>query len=347
MFYRSFLAGSVLFMFLQSCSYKAYQPIAFSSIAEASKIEQKDKAYKIEITPPDYLLHSIAPNKKGELLVPSTERLTIDIVRKKDTLKLSNRGIVLANVSNFRDLGGYVTQENRQVVWGKFFRSGHLHHLKQREYDAFKALNITEVIDLRTDKEIAKKPDQLPKGTKHMVRQAFEDSEDMFTKTRKDVLKGLVTPKQSDSLVSTFYSLYTFDRPEVMQQIFLEILSNKEAVLFHCSAGKDRTGMVAAILLSILKVDRETIIQDYLLSNNYRKDQITSLMKLAKVGKIVYPKVDYQVIENFSWIKAIYLQAMFDSIEHKYGSMDNYIREVLKISDEERQMIIARYTVSI
>ncbi|MDR0230381.1 MAG: tyrosine-protein phosphatase [Flavobacteriaceae bacterium] len=347
MYIKSIVASSLLLVFFQSCSYKTYQPVTFSTIAKESKIEPIKEGYKIELQTGDKLLNTIEPNKKGELLITGKNRMILDLIKGKDTIKLSNREVVLNKITNLRDLGGYITQDNRQIVWGKFYRSGHLHKLKRKEFKNFEELNITTVIDLRTDKEIGKKPDVLPLQVNHQVKQAYEDSEDMFTKTRKDVLKGLVTPKQADSLVSVFYSLYTFDRPKVMQDIFKELLTTNEAVLFHCSAGKDRTGMVSALLLSILKVDRKTIIEDYLLSNNYREEQIVSLMKLAKVGKVFYPKVDYQVIENFSWVKAIYIQAMFDSIDAKYGNIDNYIRDVLKISDKERQDIIEKYTNSI
>lgn len=335
---------SLLYLF-QACAYKPYQPISFSPLMQQSTILQlDDTTYKIVLNEEDQLIAPTGLSISKENTFKSKKHPLLQIQKQNDTLYLSNTGIKIKEVSNFRDLGGLRTKSGKQIVWGKFYRSGQLSKLKTSKFTQFEDLNIKTVVDLRTDKEIAKKPDHLPTSIQYNIRQAYDDSEDMFSKTKKEVLKGRVTRSQSDSLVSLFYAGYLIEKPEVVKNIIDTALNNDGSILFHCSAGKDRTGMIAALLLTILDVDRNVIIDDYILSNDYRKAPISSLMKLAKVGKLVYPKINYEVIENFQWIKQIYIEAMFKGIEDQYGSMDNYITNELKITPEQRIALQKQYT---
>lgn len=307
---------------LGSCSYKhAYQSIAFSQLDTTANYETLTQRYggeeKREVTPEE----------------------------KQRTLYLDvNEGVEIPNVTNVRELGGIITQEQRIIQSGYFYRSGHLGKLKKKNFKKLHEYGITQVIDLRTDREIKKHPDQLPTTVQYYNEQAFEDSEDMFSKAKKEVIKGRVSVEESNKAVEEFYGIYVLDNPQKIREIVLRMLDHDQATLFHCSAGKDRTGMIGAILLSILKVDRETIMEEYLLSNNERLEEVSSRMKLAKFGKVIFPKINYEVIENFTWIKPNYLEAMFTAIEAKYGSMDTYIREGLSITDEQRQQYIEKYT---
>lgn len=330
---------------LTGCSYKAYQPVAFSDLDKGKSIIEDKKGYTVQLPKEERLvLNDQTVVKAEKLFIPTQNREIYKVVEQKDTTYLSNRHIEFNKVHNFRDMGGIKNQEGKQIVWGHFFRSGHLSKLKNKEYNKFNELNIKTVIDLRTDKELSKKPDRIPAGVGYTNVQVYDDSEDMFSKTKKEVLKGKVTPVQSDSLVMEFYKLYMLENPQLVKGIVDQLFESNDAVLFHCSAGKDRTGMIGALVLSILKVDRETIISEYMLSNNYRIEDVSSRMKLAKAGKVLFPKINYQVIENFSWIKAIYIEAMFKGIESKYRTMDNYITTGLGITPEKRQAYIDKFT---
>lgn len=315
-----FLVGGMLV--LGSCSYKhAYQSIAFSQLDTTSNYEALTQQYS-----------------KGK------EREAAPEDKQKILYQEVNQGVGIPNVANVRELGGIITQEQRVIQSGHFYRSGHLGKLKKKNFKKLDQYGITQVIDLRTDREIKKHPDQLPTTVQYYNEQAFEDSEDMFSKAKKEVIKGRVTVEESNKAVEEFYGVYVLDNPQKIRTIVLRILDHDQATLFHCSAGKDRTGMIGAILLSILKVDRETIMEEYLLSNNERLAEVSSRMKLAKFGKVIFPKINYEVIENFTWIKPNYLEAMFAAIEAKYGSMDVYIREGLLITDQQRQQYIETYT---
>lgn len=341
------IAGA--FLALQGCSYKTtYQPIQYSTIDKDNpKIVEEKKGYMAHFNKGDQaLLGDLTVDFHTDIPVrlPDKKRSIYTVVHQNDTVKVANREIVFDKVVNFRDIGGIKTKDNKTIKWGKIYRSGHLYKLRDKEFSKLEDLGISTVIDLRTDREIKKKPDHIPSELTYHNYQAYDDSEDMFSKTRKDVIKGRISPEVSNELVKEFYGLYATHDVEKVRAILNTILENKESTLFHCSAGKDRTGMVGAILLSILNVDRDVIINEYLLSNNYREDDVAKRMKLAKFGKVFFHKINYEVIENFSWIKPEFIQAMFDGIDKQYGSMDNYIEKGLKISKEQRQAYICKFT---
>ncbi len=307
---------------LTSCSYKhAYQPIVFSELDTQENYQTLYESYA-------------GGEEKKES--PST--------KQKELFLAANKDVAIKDVSNVRELGGIMTKDGRVIKSGQFYRSGHLGKLKKKNFATLEQYSISQVIDLRTDKEIKKHPDHLPKSIQYFNYQAFDDSEDRFSKAKTEVLKGRVTVEESNAGVEEFYGIYVLDDPMKIREIIVSILDNEQATLVHCSAGKDRTGMISALILSILNVDRQTILEEYLVSNNERIADVSSRMKLAKFGKILYPKINYEVIENFTWIKPNYLEAMFTAIDAKYGSIDEYIKNGLAISDEQRQAYVEKHT---
>ncbi len=346
---KKYLMIAGAFLALQGCSYKTtYQPIQYSTLDNSiPKVVEEKKGYIGHFNAGDQILLgdlTVDVHNDIPFRFPDTQRNIYTVVHQNDTLVVASRHIELKKVVNFRDIGGITTKDNRTIQWGKIYRSGHLNKLKKKDFQKFENLGISTVIDLRTDREINKKPDNIPVGLTYHNYQAYDDSEDMFSKTRKDVIKGRISPEVSNELVQEFYGLYVTHDIAKVREILHTILENNESTLFHCSAGKDRTGMVGAILLSILNVDRDVIINEYLLSNNYREDDVAKRMKLAKFGKVFFHKINYEVIENFSWIKPEFIQAMFDEIDKQYGSMDNYIEKGLKISKQQRQAYIEKFT---
>lgn len=234
--------------------------------------------------------------------------------------------------------------EGRTLKEGKFYRSAHLHKLKKRSFDRFDELGIREIIDLRNSKEIAQKPDQIPAEKTYKKYSAFEDEGDQLSQAKKLVLKGKVNASDADKRMIDFYREYVTENPETIKTIITEVLESKDPVLYHCTAGKDRTGIITALILTILKFDKETIYNDYLLSNNYRKDLVQKRLRLANRLHFLYPKMDLQVLEKLSWVEKRYLDAAFEEINKKYGSADAYIQQVLGISDTKRNEYIHKFT---
>ncbi|GEJ46332.1 tyrosine-protein phosphatase [Chryseobacterium sp. ON_d1] len=252
--------------------------------------------------------------------------------------------IRLKKVHNFRTVGNIKNTEGRILKEGKLYRSAHLHKLKKKSFDRFDELGIKEIIDLRNSKEIAQKPDQLPAESAYKKYSAFEDEGDQLAQAKKLVLKGKVNASDADKRMIDFYREYVTENPETIKMIITEVLESKDPVLYHCTAGKDRTGIITALILTILKFDKETIYNDYLLSNNYRKDLVQKRLRLAGRLHFLYPKMDLKVLEKLSWVEKRYLDAAFEEINKKYGSTDAYIQQVLGISEAKRREYIQKFT---
>lgn len=269
---------------------------------------------------------------------------TQDLTQPKYGKNAPGKSIEIKKVYNFRTVGNIKNTEGRTLKAGKFYRSGHLHQLKKRSFKEMQSLGIKEVIDLRNSKEISDKPDQLPDGIMYKKYSAFKDKGDQLTKAKKLVLKGKVNGSDADKRMIDFYREYITENPEVIKKIITEILESDQPVLYHCTAGKDRTGITTALILTILKFDKETIYNDYLLSNNYREKLVLKRLNLANNLHFLYPKMDVKVVEKLSWVEIAYLDAAFDEINKKYGSTDTYIQQVLGISADKREEYIKKFT---
>ncbi|KMQ65522.1 protein tyrosine phosphatase [Chryseobacterium angstadtii] len=252
--------------------------------------------------------------------------------------------IKIKKVYNFRTVGNIKNTEGKVLKEGKFYRSGHLHKLKKKSFKELEKLGIKEIIDLRNSKEISDKPDHLPTDIVYHQYSAFEDQGDQLTQAKKLVLKGKVNGSDADKRMIDFYREYVTENPEVIRKIITGILESQQPVLYHCTAGKDRTGITTALILTILKFDKETIYNDYLLSNNYRQKLVFKRLHLADNLHFMYPKMDVKVLEKLSWVESAYLDAAFDEINKKYGSIDVYIQQVLGISEDKREEYIKKFT---
>lgn len=260
-----------------------------------------------------------------------------------DTIIVTNRNISFKKVVNFRDIGGLKTTEGKTVKWGKIFRSDNLSTLKDNEFKKFNALNIKTVYDLRTSSEITPKQDHLPGNVKYVAFPIINDNGDLLSKMKSKVINGEVSEKQSHQMMLNLYKTSVTDNI-LLKDLIRKITDSDAPVLYHCSAGKDRTGVITALLLSILKVDREIIINEYMLSNYYRKQKVKSMLRKAGVATIIKPRLQTKVIENFMSVDRDYINAVFDVIDNQYGGTDNFIANQLGITDDERFLIIAKFT---
>lgn len=250
----------------------------------------------------------------------------------------------IKKVTNFRTIGNIKNIDGRILRDGKFYRSAHLHQLKNKSIKEFQKLGIKEIIDLRNSKEISQKPDVIPQNIDYKNYSAFEDEGDQLDQAKKLVLKGKVKGSDADQRMLDFYKNYSTENPKIIKKIIREILDSENPVLYHCTAGKDRTGIITALILTILKFDKETIENDYLLSNNYRKQLVQKRLRLANNLHFLYPKMDLNVIEKLSWVEKDYLHASFSEIDNKYGSIDVYIHQVLGITENKRNEYIIKFT---
>lgn len=253
-----------------------------------------------------------------------SDRYFFGIVNDKgERLVASERLIPMEGVLNFRDLGGIPTKDGRVVKWGKFYRSGKLSELSKRDLRYFATLGIKTVADFRDDIEIKEDPNRYPENyVVERIRMPIGDaSGNMQRELRKTIRKANPDNFDSEKFVADVMVEF-IDSFAFQYKPFMEYISNveKTPLLFHCTAGKDRTGMGAAFLLAMLGVEREVIFGDYLMSNYYRNKKINkSLRKATLVG--VQQKIAQPLVE----VKSSYIAAAFEAMDKKYGSVENFL----------------------
>jgi len=245
---------------------------------------------------------------------------------------------VLEGQPNFRDIGGYKTADGRVVKRGEIYRSGELPRLTDKDVAKLEQLGIKTVVSFLTDAEIkARGRDRLPQGVKEIS---------LPIKVGDDLAKaGLEARRTGD-----FSKVPPEINPEVHQILARESKAEYATLLreiarpqsrplvFHCSHGVHRTGTATAILLSALGVPWETVRNDYLLSNKYRKAEIEKRLaqlrqQAAKLQNVPPDEVDMANIKAFYILEAEYIDASLDEAVTKYGSMEEYIRKGLGIGD--------------
>lgn len=254
---------------------------------------------------------------KGTFSIPvsNTVRSYFQLVTDNGKAILAERHLPMTGGFNFRDLGGFKTTDGRYVKWGKIIRSDDLFHLTDADLTYLSSMPLISVVDFRSDSEVQQAPDKLPQSVTSYYPYSISPgniaaSVDMSS---LESLKGDTAMMQiNEMLVSDSASIKRY-------RDYFALLQNEKNVplLFHCSAGKDRTGMAAALTLFALGVDEETIMKDYLSSNEYLGD---------KYGEYI---AKYPALKSLFEVRAEYIQAGLQWAKKEYGSMENYIEKVL------------------
>jgi protein-tyrosine phosphatase len=247
----------------------------------------------------------------------------------------SKRHVVLQGAANFRDLGGYTTADGEHVKWGKIYRSADISKLTDADLGILKAKNITYDVDLRGHQESAQAPDRLNPNTDYILCPAGSDSLNTWMKDMAHI-KG----KGGDSLMVVFYSKTTYlaDRYKPFFNKLLNLPAD-QSLVFHCTAGKDRTGIGAALLLYSLGVPYETIVKDYTATNYYRAGENEKAIN----GMVSYMHIDKDVATGMLQAKKEYLDATFAAIVKQYGSVDNFLKTQVGLDDQKIAKLKSEY----
>lgn len=283
-------------------------------------------------------------NDSTLILKKASERPFFHLISTNGDDLVSNRRIYFKKEVNFRDIGGISTNDGRTVTWGKIFRSDNLSKLKSSEFSKFEDLKIKKVFDLRTKAEIHGKEDHLPQTVAYENLPTVADNGDLIAKMREKIIKGQVSGPQADGMMIDLYKSAVTENVGSLKKLINEILDADAPVLYHCSAGKDRTGITTAILLSILNVDRRTIIDEFMMSNYYRNLKTEKMLRRAHILKIIKPHVGLDAIAVLMSVEEKYLLATFATIDQQYGNMDQFISQGLGIDPQKRALAIQKFT---
>lgn len=253
-----------------------------------------------------------------------------------------SRHLKFAGTKNFRNLGGYQTTDGRTVRWNLLYRSDALHKLTETDLRRLAALQLDRIIDFRAAHEREQEPDRLPAGVSVVPIPILDSSTRVWHDAREEFVKNLKNIDPAHYMIETNVELATRFTPEF--RLFLhELLSaSGRPVLFHCAAGKDRTGFAAAVLLRILGVPQATVTEDYLLTNKYLLAGYRWDLMKARLFK---GREFAAVIKGFMQAHPTYLAAAFDALEREHGSFENYVRDGLGLTEAEVERLKHIYLV--
>lgn len=310
--------------------------------------------------PLQYLLES--DGQSAELSYASLERslgvpvdqyshpvlaLNIDQPANRQQFRAAPRPIPMTATANFRDYGGYLTDSGQQVVWGKLFRTGHMGDMSADDIRAISQLNIQTVLDFRRLEEAANQPSQLPQGLQPTsIVISPGSSIDLFSAIMDD---GIDEAKIDQFMQEINHDL-AISHQASYRQMFDALLTHRDSgSIIHCSAGKDRTGFGGLLVLGALGVNRQTIMQDYLLTNEHvnldreiaRWTKNYSDTDWSKRGgdsaaENVQPKAfNRDALAVILKVKASYLQTAMDTIDNEFGGLERYLKEQIGLEADE------------
>ncbi|MGW6710051.1 tyrosine-protein phosphatase [Streptomyces sp. NPDC054956] len=260
--------------------------------------------------------------------LPAADRQWFDFDPDRgEGLRLADRLIKLEGTANFRDAGGYRTATGQWVKMGEIYRSDALDKLTDNDLAKLQRLRVKTIFDLRMESERAKDADKVPAGAKYVVADVFAGSPSFQTmpKSPDEAVRAMADAERAMVGGEGGKKAYT--------QVFEGMERDRDrAVLFHCTAGKDRTGWAGATLLTALGVPGETVMADYLASNDYRKaanDAILSHLPAAQAA-VYKPMLD---------VRPEYLNAGYAEVTAKYGTFDRYLKDGLGIDSRELKQL--------
>ena len=220
--------------------------------------------------------------------------------------------LIIEGAYNVRDLGGYPTKDGKTVKWGKVIRSGDLDKLTDKDLEYLNNMPMRTYIDFRDSSEIKSAPDRKPGSLQNTFLLSIGAGNMVDLQA--------IMKDSTGTIMIEIYKMLVNQSQETYKEFF-RILTEEDntPLLFHCSAGKDRTGFAAALFLAALGVDRETIIEDYLLSAVYLEDKYAAMIE------------KYPQLAPLMTVERSYIEAVFNEIDNKYGGIDNYLTENLEV----------------
>ena len=244
-------------------------------------------------------------------------------------MQIPDRSLNLSGATNFRDLGGYAGLGGRLVRWRRLFRSDHLAALTPADVALISSLGLTRVCDFRGETERAPLACALPGVVVHSL--AIEPT---VVQRMKDLLESghQLTAQDTVRLMQQTYRAFAHDNAPRFAELFGHLLESDAPLVFHCTAGKDRTGFAAALILLALGVPRPVVMQDYLLTNELFRMRATS-PGLASPKLL---RVLWRVQEDF-------LDAALHAVDADFGGLPRYLEQALSLGPVELERLAALY----
>ena len=276
------------------------------------------------------------------------------------SLALKQQFIPVKGIVNARDLGGYVMQDGRKLRDGVLIRTAHLADATDSDLKYLSGLPVAKVIDFRKDEEKKGKADLMVPGAEYiclvidasgnLVKQATEDEKRLFTGHKQfDIKKFMIMAafnSMAQRIAREMYPNLFFDPDcqKQFKQFFRLILeTEKGAVLYHCTQGKDRTGIASALILAALGADMETIVADFDATNRVYEADVRRCCRNVRLmgGK----EAEIETVKAFLGANTDNFIKTLDRVDLQYGSMEAYLKDPIGLTNQDIITLRERYLV--
>ena len=250
-------------------------------------------------------------------------------------------------IPNLRDVGGYETQDGATVKRRLAYRSDTFYPMTAEDDKKLEILQLKNDYDLRTTAEAKARPDQMPPGVHYELLNVLADAKSSAPAELEALLHD---PKKANEVLGggkiedLFMEGYRefISLPSAKQSyrtLFLSLAEHEKVpAVFHCTTGKDRTGWATAALLTLLGVPHETVVADYMRTNDYTLPQFKK-----EINEFVAAGGDRDIAVAVFGVKKEYLEASFDEMQKQYGTIEQYFSEALGIDDTGQQALKEMY----
>lgn len=284
---------------------------------------------------------SEAPDEKSE-----QESTVAEVNVSKESQQLSTAGII-----NARELGGYPTTDGKRIKSGLLLRTAKLSTATDKDISILKDdYHLGYILDMRTISEIGEEIDPKIEGAEQIstpiditsfLNKLFAIND---TKERTDLL----LQAYNDGQLGEFMYVNALKEDTVRQEyeVFFDTLlkgKGEKAVLWHCSYGKDRTGLGAAIILSVLGVDEDTIMKDYMLTNEFYAGAEDAAREKMSSAFPDNPELVDALAELSGGVKEKYLRNALDYMKQESGSVQAFVKDKIGVTDEEIGLLRTYY----
>lgn len=258
-----------------------------------------------------------------------------------------DRAISLNGVLNTRDLGGLKTSDGKTIRKGQLIRSGEIDEIDDEGKAELDSMGVSTIVDLRTTTEANENPASWPEG-QGPTRYHFplmEKEDERISDMRANIRAGTAREEDTEKLFYDAFGYIATDYTTELRALFDVLLEQPEgeAVLFHCSGGKDRTGVTTAVVLNALGVTPEEIEADFMMSNAQKDADNKSAEIAAKVNAAQGTNMTAEAVWPTLGVRKAYLDQFYRDVEADYGSVDNYLHDGLGLTEADLQALRARY----
>lgn len=277
---------------------------------------------------------------------------TVDLIPQNGYNKYMRiERLKLKKLSNTRDLGGFPAADGKKIRSGKLIRSGRLYKIPPSTVKALEDMGVSTIVDMRIERERMEYPCVIVPGARHInlplvcaATTGITSEKSMASTMLKESKRIKSEFGTADNYMKSVYEMILFT-PESQKSLkeFLDLVRDEEStILWHCNAGKDRTGISSMLLEHLLGVDEELIIQDYCISQKYFQP---AMRRAQRLGLVIAPiplqfkRILYALMDA----KPEYIISAIETIKERHGSVINYCKEALDVTDEDIKILRDKY----